>query len=516
MGVVYKLKSEVKEYITQLKKNTPQLSCRKAIAIVSKKFNILISKSSVNAIFKNTGLSMPVGRRRKVKKGVVSAKGLGALFLKAADYILGGSMQISETIRRLTNRQEKDLINKIEGLIYLPIFKSINQGGSNYIPESALKVLTGKYISVSELESFLEELNAVPDLARQTLTFILNTITSEVRNLKFTASNESNFFIDGQFYTIWSTPYSPYDFSAPVASVKSRINKSFKQNAPLVLFSAPGYGIPTRELFYFMMGMNNDGSLIPKLSLLSNEGKELETIPLENTAQRFFLIGVWPWQFTDYRKIKNISEFRKFQCAFLENYIYLADIELELWQPDLNKELSLKGCVLKVKPGDKVNLIILTNLPQGKDIAEKISELYLSNWPVPEDAFDDFSRKIELFTYAAGSRKYFSPGRDLPFEAKGNFDIKEVFNYYLRVLDLFARHHLFPFGYEEKDFVSMCDNFYSLEAIIRKQKGYSRAIFHLPAGYQYLKALRYSCNRANEKEVFLDNGLRLLLDIQVS
>ncbi|MFA5231407.1 MAG: hypothetical protein WC416_03260, partial [Candidatus Omnitrophota bacterium] len=68
MGVIHKLKPEVLSFIIENKKNNPSLSCRSLTLLISEKLKIKVSKSSINAIFKENNLSMPIGRRRTKKK----------------------------------------------------------------------------------------------------------------------------------------------------------------------------------------------------------------------------------------------------------------------------------------------------------------------------------------------------------------------------------------------------------------------------------------------------------------
>jgi len=63
MGVVYKLKPEVVDYIIQHKRDTPKVSCRLLADLASEKFKVTVSKSSVSAILKSASLNSPVGRR---------------------------------------------------------------------------------------------------------------------------------------------------------------------------------------------------------------------------------------------------------------------------------------------------------------------------------------------------------------------------------------------------------------------------------------------------------------------
>jgi hypothetical protein len=63
MGVIHKLRPEVKEFILEKKRLEPGLSCRTIAALVFDKYKIKLSKSSANSLFKQAGLSMPIGRR---------------------------------------------------------------------------------------------------------------------------------------------------------------------------------------------------------------------------------------------------------------------------------------------------------------------------------------------------------------------------------------------------------------------------------------------------------------------
>ncbi len=67
MGVVYKLKQEVIDFIVAQKKADPALSCRKLVEIVQQQHQVVLSKSSVNALIKEFNLSSPVGRKPKFK-----------------------------------------------------------------------------------------------------------------------------------------------------------------------------------------------------------------------------------------------------------------------------------------------------------------------------------------------------------------------------------------------------------------------------------------------------------------
>ena len=62
MGVTYKLRDEIVEFIIQQKKENPRLSCRGLVDVVQEHFQTPVSKSSINTVIKNASLSNPVGR----------------------------------------------------------------------------------------------------------------------------------------------------------------------------------------------------------------------------------------------------------------------------------------------------------------------------------------------------------------------------------------------------------------------------------------------------------------------
>ena len=62
MGVTYKLKDEIVEFIIRQKRDNPRLSCRGLVDIIQERFQTPVSKSSINSVIKNASLSNPVGR----------------------------------------------------------------------------------------------------------------------------------------------------------------------------------------------------------------------------------------------------------------------------------------------------------------------------------------------------------------------------------------------------------------------------------------------------------------------
>ncbi len=539
MGVIHKLRPEVRKSILDEKKANPIISCRSLSYLILQRFKIEVSKSSINSIFKEAGLSMPIGRTLKKKKRAKPEVLLleskpeklmaelpleskpekqpeelpkpqpqiqlpsempctGAILLKAADCLIGGARHITELIKNSLNTDRNDLMAKTEGLIYLPLFKKPQEGQI-----SELQALIGRGISFESIMSYNNELQSATSLGKD-ISQVIEDVSKEVRCIKINFSTNDSSYIDGHMYTVWSTPYTPYDFSTTICNADSYINKYFNNNAPLVLFTAPGYNAPTKEFFNFILGLESQGKDITGLKIYGNKFEELNSINLEGAKKRFFVFAMWPWQFVNYRKIK-IGEFKPFYFEPLRLNLYLSEIEVELSQPDMKQSLTLKGCALKTLLSEKTRLVILSNFTLEAGQPENLANIYLNRWPNLGETFQDFSRKIELFTYMGSSQRFFSAECMERLQTVPH--LKTVFENYLQILDLYVRWHFLPEGFKEKDFPTAKEQFYGLNTILKRGDGRTVVKFNPPREYLFLKELEYACHRINEKEiVFADNS----------
>lgn len=523
MGVIYKLKPEVKDFILEQKRMNSLISCRSLVVLVNDKFHLKISKSSINAILKETGLSLPVGRRSskqqisapapleetkaepepaiKIKSASeTEPQYTGAILLKAADYLIGGSKSISEAIKNKLINQEDDLLAKTESLIYLSLFGSTKE--RFWFPE--LWALIGKKLAMEEISSYLNVLQSINTISSNIL-HVLTSILQGVRGIKVSLSDKSDFYLDGQPYTIWSMSNLPIDFSSTICAVKSYINSCFNSEKPIILFTAPGYDIPLKEFFDFILGLDSKEKSISKIAIYNNKLEELEVSPIE-PKRRHFVFAIWPWQFLSYRKVKLLGEFKSFNSQELKKELFVAEAEIELSQPDIHQIVTLKGAALKTNYSEKIRLVILSNLKNDGVSSEKLVEIYLKKWPNLEEAFNDFSRKIELFTYTARSHSLFSMNN---LNKDSIDDIKAVFDNYLFALDSYVKWHFLPPGCEKMDFTTIKEHFYDFKATLKSETDYATITFLPSAGYQFLKELSYACLRLNERQIYhLGNRLK--------
>jgi len=116
---------------------------------------------------------------------------------------------------------------------------------------------------------------------------------------------------------------------------------------------------------------------------------------------------LWPWQFTTCRKIKKIGSFDLEHIQGINKYLYLAKIEVDLLQPSTNQSITLQGCAVKIDLKEKIRVVILSS-DQSLVNLNKLAQIYLSHWPNLEEGFQDFSRRVEVFTYTDSTQNFFS------------------------------------------------------------------------------------------------------------
>lgn len=591
MGKVHKLTDEIKNLILAEKKAHPTISCRILVDLLVKEKNIRISKSSINRLFKEAGLSLPPGRRQRksprpelkvkievsplqappelatpevkpepaiagelpvipepiipaevpeikpepkeetilpkkpealefkeeksqpiaeqeVTKGELNlgTQTTGAILLAAADSLIGGNIKLSNLIRTYIKPISGEIFAKTKGLIFSSLFS--DPPYTSLTPDSGLWTLINRQFVPADLFNYLNTLQDIKPLHAEMLR-TLPVLFQQIRGVKILLSDGGIFYFDGEFHTIWSTQHIPYDFSTTLYNIKGYINRYFHENKPLLLFTAPGYDIPTNEFLDFLISLDSPVTKsISSFTFFGNQLEEIETLKPAQSNRQYFVFGFWPWQFVQYRKVNKIKEFKPLIFEPLQTKLYFAEVDISLLQPSDNKEFRLRGCALKTNLTEKTRFLILTNLPSEVMGPEELCIQYLNKWPNLEEGFQDYSHKIELFTYTASSQHFFS-SETIIAEGGPPKDMLELLHLYLKLLDAYVRAYFFPVSAQNKNFSKMVEQFYNLKVTLSYNKNSCFVKFELPSQYPWLQELSYACNRFNEKEIISSEGKRL-------
>ncbi len=500
MGVIHKLRPEIRDFIIKQKEANSGLSCRKLSALINEKFQMKVSKSHVNAVIKEGGLSSKVGRKPKAKRGIVESDGLGSYMLKCADAIIGGAKNITELMTKYLS-EKSDISSLLEALIYQPLF------GEEINPESALWKLTGKQLRNKEvLSSYLKKLQPLTIL-NDTVLQTLNYLLEEVLFLRIVFSDNSSFSLDGQLRTLWSSPNIPYDFSITPYYIKSYMtNFAKKEEQALVILSAPGYDLFPPNWLDFLVKCKSQDKKIIEIGLMGINAKEKEKVTFSQPRNCNIIFGLWPWQYGNYRQLESATLAKPFHFPAKKQDFYIADAQVKLSQHYINQSVTLRGIILRKSRDAAPEIFILTTIPQEKASAEDITMAYLNHWPNLQDGFKDYSRKIELFTYQVSSHQTFP--KEKIFAPAANLGLKASLGAYLEALDTYVRWYFLPPEYKKLDLSTTKDRFYGLRAQIRKKPGLYNVTFIQPKDYPYAKDLSYAIDRMNEREIIFEDNRR--------
>jgi hypothetical protein len=425
----------------------------------------------------------------------------GAIFLKAIDCLLGGSKEINAVICQELGVAPEGFLNFTEAIIFRSLF------GKNNLP--GLGDLIGQQYSQEEIESYYQRVKKLNNIKPNIVKAITNIFT-ESRGLKMHFIDGTVVHLDGQLHSTWSTPYIPYDFSSTVYELKNNLNKCFFQNHPLILFSAPGFDVAPKDFFNLLINFSSTDKYPDTLTLFGNKLEEIEKISLNNKNKYSLLFGVWPWQFTNSRKVKKIGEFSLKHLANIDKDLYLAEIEIDLLRVTSNQTISLKGCAIKTISTEKIRLVVL-NCSNQQIGLEEMAEAYLNRWPNFDEAFHDFSRKIELFAYVSNAQKFFSKD-SFGLDAASSAELDWIFTIYIKILDAYLRWHFLPAGYTENDFSFTNKNLYKIPIKLSISPNKIKVRAQTESGYQFSKDLEYLSRRLNERQIASIEGRRFYFE----
>ncbi|MDD4900472.1 MAG: hypothetical protein PHG68_07845, partial [Candidatus Omnitrophica bacterium] len=439
----------------------------------------------------------------------ISLDTTGAIILKAADYLFGGTFYLSEIIKNRLISRPHDAVALTETLLYAPLCEvTFNQPiETNHL----LWSLTKKKFTLEELKSFLNELDQMKSMNKE-LYSTVQKVFRLVKGVEATVANGNSFYFDGQLHSLWSTKDTPDDFSTTIYNIKSYINEALIKTEPFVLLQTQGFDAPAKELEDFIFALEGTENPIDHLTIYDSKLNGIDTIKLEQQKKRFYIFALWPWQFSRYRKVNFSGEFKEVHFDALRKTFFACEGKIELLLPGRINALPLRAVALKTSLSEKIKLAILTNLPTDKTNLEEIVDIFLRHWPNPQESFDTFSRRLELFTYTGNSTKGFNLEK-LKFDQDNLSDIRKLLDYYLRGLDMFVRSSLLPSGYEEKDFSLLKERFYGLKVNLKQEEKIVKAIFLPEEGFAFRSDLEFLCNRLNERQIKAQNGLKVWFSV---
>ncbi len=269
----YKLSPEIKDFILTQAKEHRELGCRKMIARIEGEFKLKISKSSINAVIKQAGLSKKAGRPcSREKDGVSKCQGI----------------KVSEGL--------KDGLEDVSLIANLPGYSQVIAQEANGGPEPFLNKVLG---------------------------------------IKFILADKTFFFVDASFNTVWPDSHIPVDFSAVLVRLKARLNDClFLESNPLVLQVVAGYGEPKGAFWDFAasFGAQDPAKALSGIELYGESQGLLGIVEQVPAKKVNFIIGLWPWQYKD-KAVFGALRFIEYAPQGALRFCLLTNLKEEGW-PD--------------------------------------------------------------------------------------------------------------------------------------------------------------------------------------
>lgn len=440
---------------------------------------------------------------------------LGLFFLKATEWLFSSSSIIAEAAKMyLTAYSAQDLEANSQALLYLAAL-GIEE-------PSAIKSYDNKDIWVINqisarpsgelLLKFVEDFKSLKSLTL-ILSLAANRVLSEVNFFKIILADNTVLYIDSQFKTVWQNSDIPSLFSTTINNARSYNKSIFQDNVQSVnLFTAPGYFSFTHTFYEFIYACED----LPQKRMLRvailNQYKEEVSPPLRLSPQkRFFIVGFWPWQDEGSRLIQqDLRIIKSFFSEELNRDIYYSEIRANLPQYQSFQGVKIRAAFLRDTGLSWPRMGILTNLPDDKPMEGIISQ-YLLHWPNQDEAYQDFLKKSEkTFHYADTAAPAGQPAKQAVYSISSTrMDLWQNLGFLLKTLNGFCQRYFFPPGYENVDFSTMKQRFYSLPGRLKRQK--NRLIISLlsPPGYNFQKELFYAARRVNESGCQAPNGCQI-------
>ncbi len=499
MGKTYKLKPYLVKFIKKQKLNNPALSCRSLSSIINRKFDIKVSKSSINKLFIELGLSQPPGRRAiKIESGSSTIlDNMGIILLKAADLSLGLSdYLVSLVTLHLRERNKKQVRLKNDIILFYRLVSNKFIEPKTDIQKS-VKFASEGICSSRALYAYLTRLQAVTSLYSDFIDSIPSFLKT-ISGIKI-VGNKGSIFVDSSIKSVIFDGRSSSRDIVTYYKISNYINEEIlKKNCPLVILSSNSMNVFQEVVCNFL-----GSTRIKAINFVDSNGKEVEILPVENNPLNA-VIGLFPQDFATEQNIKPITSFKSVEDS-LGNIKFIAEGQTTFTQQLVNKRVTLRSIVVRSSVLGMEELILLTNIDQSKMSAEDIFKLFIGQWSNPQDAYYQMnSQKNNLnnqLSKADNILIYNKLGEDSIFDI-----ILEILNYYFQKL-------FFSPSWKVRGLAFMKENFYSLPGTVKTTSHNQQISLKIKRNHSFLTEIGSACERINQSNLKNQQKRKLQIDL---
>ena len=475
MKLSNKLNPEVRKYINDRKRKNPDVSCRKLALDVSKHFNIKISKSSINNVFKGLKLSAPVGRGvAKIFRPSSETVWAGYVFLYGANIMLGLSKIMASAIRQaypLIHLKQDTLEAISDAWIMSKAIYNVSLDRMQDYSKNEMWLVVGRKASRGLLKRYVDTFKYLQTFNYQIVSELTHVL-QDVYFMRIRLADNSEYMLDGQFRSVWSDIKIPLNFAVNIDIAECYINETIFGSEPMVIFNAKPEAILGEAISDMIFSFDGLSALkrIRSIEYVSHNLNVIKDIQFVVPDKRTFILGIWPWQY------KFISEIEKKPAvgkvvleAVGKGYYFLEDV-VRFTQHAQNIDVMLRLIVIKVTKEGPARIALFTNLDKKEWDTKRVVEHYLRHWP-------NFEASHKIFLDAAKNPEYvenfISGDRILSVVKKLNYatDADSVFAILVEALNEFAKRTFFPNDCAGWGLLKMRELFYKQPGFVKRDMG---------------------------------------------
>jgi hypothetical protein len=519
MSKLIKISNKVKNYVLQRKRKNPQLSCRTLAIDVSSKYNILLSKSSINSIIKKAKLSSPVGRNvTKIHRPNGEAEYVGFAFIHAANLMLNFPKILAGVIKKCypETKLKIDTLETIseawimaKALYNLPLNKIANY------TKNEIWFLTGRKVNKGLLKRYLDTLKSSQHIANNMFSEMSHAI-QDVHYIKFHLAGGSEFLLDGRLKSIWKKPEIPTELSTTIDIANSYINNTIFGKEPLVVFCAFPESTLGDEIsdFIFSLDGSSSSKRIRSIEFVSPQGVTIKDVPFVAPDRRSFIVGIWPWQYKYISEIEKKQATGKYMLEPTGQEFYFTEENIRFAQHVKNIDVMLRLIVVKSAPDGPAKIAIFTNLSPEEYSAQQVVARYVYKWP-------DVMAGHRLFLKAAKTPIYledFISSDRLLSQARAIKDADDpdaIFSNIVDILNEYVKREFFPEECAGWSLLKMRELFYRKNGFIARDMADDvlYKIFNINE-LQEISVFHDAATKFNEAHCIDNSGRKLWLTIQ--
>lgn len=566
MGVTYKLKQEVVDFILGLKRADLNLSCRKISDLATVHFKKPISKSSVNAVLKTSSLSSPIGRRAVQEKKEEKFKipehrkkqiftdvpkvvlhqdkkappapqrvcepkpvqpqlidNMGVLFLKSAEWQIKSQGILRAIIEKFGPLPCDEKIFKLaEAFLVAPVFgeegaeRFVNSDNKNLWQISAVDFEP----TVNQKKECLDILNGLKE-KRGLIALERAQMFFETSHFSFLLQDGSGFAIDAQMNSCWPVDQVHHDLCLALDRSLETLSRCFIANrAPVILRCCSTERMPSESFLNMISAFENGpGKHIRAIALMAGKKGTVASFDAIVKKKRHYILGLPSTGFLKSGLASSQKDLPPVCCRLSGEAYHYQEAKTAFRLPD-GQQCGANVYLLSREKNEPPFLALVTNIPAEIRSAENVIQDFLWRWPDPEKGNEYlYGQKEKTLNSRQEAVHVFDEKSAQPTGLKdcrdSDFAGQLCQALLLGLHDHLARHFFHP-ALRNIDFAEAQKKLYSLKGTVVKEKDFFKVALVLSESCGYAEEAAFFIGRLNEAGVVDPAGRRLFFDIAFS